>query len=497
MTRGIGEVVTWKPAFHPNDASRIYLPVADLIGFVVTDGGATGNAPRNPRRSLPVINGNVGMTYATKALVGPVVGNAAPKVYFVGGSFFGPNSGRASILTTTNDGQTWSLVHVAGVTGTGLPSGSEIISGCVAPDDGNEILVAVHDTSNANSGIYRSTDGGITLVKSTGIPGGGNWGDEFSHFSFLESDSADASRRFAWLNGVGFLVSTNRGQSWASAGHSSGGPANNKLYDWNSWGVFCRDSATGRLWFGGSDGHLGLAWSSNNGTHWTYLDPPFSNTGFSEVRAIDAHNGRVLVCGKRFGDTYLKIYLSDDNGSIWRECTNSGHRLPTTTYVALDPHRPGQFWVASNGRSYARFTPGNFGAWQQSHFTPLELNDPAVSGSSADPDRDTFGNLHEFALALDPRNPSHADSGLPKLVATAPARMGFPVPPQSRRQRADLPHPELYQSCRLDHPPHLHRFDSAAHRRSARASRSSPIPPPRSSATARRPGRKRNFIGLK
>jgi len=425
MTRGIGEVVTWKPAFHPNDPNRVYLPVADLIGFVVTDGGATGNAQRNPRRSLPVINGNVGMTYATKALVGPVVGNASPKVYFVGGSFFGPNAGRASILTTSDDGQTWALVHVAGVTGTGLPSGSEIIGGCVAPDNANEILIAVHDTSNVNSGIYRSTDGGVSFIKSTGIPAGGNWGDEFSHFSFLEADSTDASRRFAWLNGVGFLISTNRGQSWASSGHSSGGPTNNKLYDWNSWGVFCRDSVSGRLWFGGSSGHLGLAWSSNNGTNWTYLDAPFSNTGFSEIRALDAHNGRVLVCGKRYGDTYQKIYLSDDNGSIWRECTNSSNRLPTTTYVALDPHRPGQFWVASNGRSYARFTPGNFGAWQQTHFSSLELNDPAVSGASADPDLDSFGNLQEFGLALNPRSSSHADTGLPKLVATAPAAWDF------------------------------------------------------------------------
>ena len=27
-----------------------------------------------------------------------------------------------------------------------------------------------------------------------------------------------------------------------------------------------------------------------------------SNTGFSEIRAIDAHDGQVIVCGKRFGD---------------------------------------------------------------------------------------------------------------------------------------------------------------------------------------------------
>jgi hypothetical protein len=416
MTRGIGEVVTWKPSFHPNDPQRIYLPMADLIGFVVTDGGGTGNAPRNPRRSLPVTFGNVGMTYATKALVGPVTGNATPKVYFTGGSYFGPNAGRASVLTTSDDGLTWSLVHVAGVTGTGLPASSEIISGCVAPDNADEILIAVHDTSEVNSGIYRSINGGVAFTKSTGIPAGGNWGDEFSHFSFLEADAGNASRRFAWLNGVGFLVSNDRGQTWSSAGHAAAGPGSNKLYDWNTWGVFCRDPVNGRLWFGGLDGHLGLAWSANNGTNWTYLDTPFSNTGFSEIRALDAHNGRVLVCGKRFGDTFVKIYQSDDNGAVWHECGKAGYRFPSTSDVALDPHHPGSFWLSTNGRSYARFTPGAFGAWQQQNFSELELNDPSLSGIDADPDDDALVNQLEYAFTLDPHLPSQ---GNPRLVAGA------------------------------------------------------------------------------
>jgi|GEM_PF-1349150 len=351
MTNGIGEVVTWKPAWHPNDPQRIYMPVADLIGFIATPFFGL----RNPRPSLPVIFGNVGMTYATKALVGPVAGHESPKVYFIGGSYFGPNAGRASIVTTSDDGENWSLVHVAGgVTGTGLPAGSEIISGCVAPDDANEILVAVHDTSNVNSGIYRSTNGGVNFTQSSGVPGGGSWGDEFSHFVFLEADTSNASRRFAWLNGVGFLISNDRGMSWVRTGSGSG-PVDSTLHNWNNWGVFARDHATGRLWFGGGLGHLGLAFSTNNGTNWTYLDTP--NTGFSEVRSLDAHNGQVLVFGRRFGDAHLKIYYSNDNGAVWHECTKAGYRLPNTTGVALNPHSPGAFWVATNGRSYARFIP--------------------------------------------------------------------------------------------------------------------------------------------
>lgn len=419
MTRGIGEVVTWKPAFHPNDPLRIYLPVADLIGFVVTDGGASGGAQRNPRRSLPVTFGNVGMTYATKALIGPVVGNASPKVYFVGGSSFGPNDGRASILTTADDGQTWSLVHVAGITGSGLPAASEIVSGSIAPDNTNEILVAVHDTAGANSGIYRSTDGGVSFVNATGVPAGGDWGSQFSRFAFLESDPSLATRRFGWLNGVGFLISNDRGATWASAGHSSSGPAASKLYDWNTWGIFSRDPVSGRLWFGGLNGHLGIAWSVNNGTNWTYLDTPFSNTGFSEIQALDARDGQVLVCGKRFGDTFTKIYYSSDNGALWHECSKSGFRLPTTSEVALDPYHRGSFWIAANGRSYARFTPGSFGAWQQQNFTTLELNDPAVSGLLADPEGDGFNNVAEYALTLDPRTPFLGSTSLPRMIAGA------------------------------------------------------------------------------
>lgn len=419
MTRGVGEVVTWKPAFHPNDPLRLYLPVADLIGFVVTDGGATGGAQRNPRRSLPVSFGNVGMTYATKALIGPVVGQAAPKVYFVGGSSFGPNAGRASILTTADDGQTWALVHVAGVTGSGLPATSEIVSGSIAPDNANEILVAVHATAGANSGIYRSTDGGVAFTKSTGVPAGGDWGSQFSRFVFLESDPAVPTRRFGWVNGVGFLISSNRGATWAAAGHSTSGPGAGQLYNWNTWGFLARDPVSGRLWFGGLAGHLGLAWSDSNGTNWTYLDTPFSNTGFSEVQALDARAGQVLVCGRRFGDSFAKIYYSPDNGAVWRECSKAGFRLPTTTEVALDPQHRGSFWVAANGRSYTRFTPGAFGAWQQQNFTALELNDPAISDPLSDPDTDGFNNAAEYALTLAPRVPSPGSSALPRLIAGA------------------------------------------------------------------------------
>lgn len=118
----------------------------------------------------------------------------------------------------------------------------------------------------------------------------------------------------------------------------------------------------------------------------------------------------------------MKIYQSGDNGAVWHECGKAGHRYPTTSDVALDPHHPGSFWVATNGRSYARFTPGACGAWQQQNFSELELNDPLVSGINADPDGDALVNQLEYAFTLDPHLQSQ---GNPRLVAGAGALPDF------------------------------------------------------------------------
>lgn len=187
------------------------------------------------------------------------------------------------------------------------------------------------------------------------------------------------------------------------------------------------------LHFGGSAAWTvigALAYSTNNGTNWTCLDTPFSDTGFSEVKAIDAHNSQVLVCGKRFGDTFVKIYYSNDNGAVWHESTKTNHRLPNTTYVALNPHQCGHFWVATNGRSYARFEPGAFGEWQQQHFDDLALNDPNVSASSADADGDGHTNDFEFTAGLTPTDAQSRFLESLSSVPGQPAQMRLVISPR-------------------------------------------------------------------
>jgi len=49
----------------------------------------------------------------------------------------------------------------------------------------------------------------------------------------------------------------------------------------------------------------------------------------------------------------------------------------------------------------------SYEAWQARHFTPAELDQPAVSGDDADPDADGISNLIEYAQGSDPRTADH------------------------------------------------------------------------------------------
>ena len=66
-----------------------------------------------------------------------------------------------------------------------------------------------------------------------------------------------------------------------------------------------------------------------------------------------------------------------------------------------------------NGIARAKLNPGQgaqttFAHWQRAYFTPVQLNDPAVSAPEADPAADGTPNLLKYAYNLDPLQPSAA-----------------------------------------------------------------------------------------
>ncbi|MBC8008976.1 MAG: right-handed parallel beta-helix repeat-containing protein [Burkholderiales bacterium] len=86
--------------------------------------------------------------------------------------------------------------------------------------------------------------------------------------------------------------------------------------------------------------------------------------------------------------------------------------------------------------------PSPYDAWRATHFTPAQLDQPAVSGPDADPDGDGLNNLLEYAFDSLPLDPA---SALPPVVSLTPSL------PQSLqltfvRHRADLRYEVLASS---------------------------------------------------
>lgn len=75
-----------------------------------------------------------------------------------------------------------------------------------------------------------------------------------------------------------------------------------------------------------------------------------------------------------------------------------------------NPNGSGSFLVTLNANSVglsSYLSPAaNFTAWQNSHFTAMQLADPSISGPNADPDHDGLSNLLEFAFNADPLDAS-------------------------------------------------------------------------------------------
>lgn len=390
ITSGVGEMVTWRVRFHPTNAAKVYLPLADMGACVVTDGGDSGASSGFIVRHFAWPDDNVMFSHR------PLV-NSAGRIIAPGGEQSGH---QARIYKSTDDGATWTKIAFSG-----LPTGNnrEIVDAVASTDDADDLLVAVAGSINNSSsigGVYRSTNAGVTFTRCTGLPNGFDCGDEFWWHPKLETDATDTSKRYLALRGNGFWRSTNRGATWSK-------PATQPR---DNYGKLTADPTTsGRLWYYHSQG---VDTSTDGGDSWS------SVSGFISATEADCVGERIAVLGRRTGDTSDKIYYSGDNGATWGEITRAGYRFGNAQAVAVDPHRPGTVWISTNGRSTARFTPGSASTalqlWRTQHFGSP---DNAGNGANdADPDRDGIENMAEYALGTNPMQSASATPPVSQIV---------------------------------------------------------------------------------
>ena len=295
---GIDEIVDYKVNFHPTDPMRVYLPMADHGGAVVLDGGASGAVSGYITTRTQPYPDDLGLCHAILASGDRLLALGADE----------RNNWRPRIFESTDNGTTWAILDQ-----TGLPAQDNrcIISAVASRDVPDDILLAVAGMDDGtNGGVYRSTDGGNSFIRSTGLPTGADYGDQDNPNAGLGVDAVDNTIRYLFLKNHGLYKSVNRGTSWAFV--DTGLP---------NYAVMAADSALGGcLWVGTCCGQpVGLSHSTDGGLTWTNL-PSFLN-----VADLDAAGDRVAVLGQRTGDAYNKIYYSGDGGGTWGEITRPGY----------------------------------------------------------------------------------------------------------------------------------------------------------------------------
>jgi hypothetical protein len=398
IPNNIGEVCTCKIAFHPTDPNRIYLPVGDLGGAIVTDGGLSGNTVTNAHLAF---SGNSD-PWSHRAFA--CYTNGYNRVIFPGGTV----GGAPCIYANTNDTNWYSPACV------GLPLNNTtacIVDAIDSFDNPDDFIVVCGGNYGANAGgVYRTTNAGASFSQCNWNPSGSvNLGSGSWPNAYVERDGTNPNVRYLFAmaakpnpvgqgnSGGGFFVSSDRGVNWTqTAGDPLITSPTNDTTDYT--GTMAADRGLGgSVWVAlatGGPGRAGLAHSYNGGTSF-YAVP-----GFTNAICADALNGNVVVYGAMTNDAWNKIYYSTNNGTNWAEITRTNYEFGHTYALSLDPHRIGRVFIATVERSCGIFTPGTpEQQWQLNYFG---CTNSSQCASGAEPCSNGVPNIVAYALGADP-----------------------------------------------------------------------------------------------
>ena len=342
ITNGINEVVCWKVQFHPTDPEKILIPMADHALAVLPNQSESLLATNYNARHFAFPSDIVNFAHTAFA--------SGSRIIAPGAEAFGQN---VRIYISNDDGISWEAMDFEG-----LPEGTfnPVVSGVVATDNPDEFLLMLGGLwGDGLGGVYRTTDAGqhftqVSLppeatVNSDGSPYSG--GSEFTWFNDVYNDGEGTDTRYIIQRFKRILRSTDRGQNWQTIS-PTGLSGSALFFD----GLLSPDPAqSGRLWLGATNG----LWTSTDAGE-SFREVGGFDFVNPDVR-FDALDGRIVLCGRRPGDTFNKIYYSPNNGVDWGEVTRDDFRFPDMRGVSLDPYRPGTIWIATGSQSVLRFTP--------------------------------------------------------------------------------------------------------------------------------------------
>jgi len=301
------------------------------------------------------------------------------------------------VSVTTNGGTTWTSHEINGPSGTAEPA---MIFGI----SGTEAWAPVHSAGTA-TGIYHTTDGGLTWTRS----GDANMYTNGASFPNIVH-FFDANTGFAQGDPVGgyfeIYTTTDAGASWTRVPQ-----ANIPAPAAGEWGVVgYYDAVDDNIWFGTNLGRVFR--STDKGLTWDVSDTGLGATVYTDVRFRDALHGLAQDKG---ANTTGDIVETSDGGVTWTavaytgNCyTNDFQYVPgtantwITTGADVNNNMAGASYSFDGGHSWTDFDE-TFGI--QFLATAWVNTTTGWAGAFNDQTNPSIGGMYKFTGDLTPPTP--------------------------------------------------------------------------------------------
>ncbi len=407
MNNGINQTDNYNVVFEDRagaPAGNIYMPMADLTMARIMDGGSSLQVHDYAREKCnPIPNYDSYISNATRFIKSRKINNTDYISYLLGGNNYQNETG--VIFKTTDFGNSFSRITPNGIrinepnhplvdgigmydaaydpnynfNGETVPSkimilvggGSRITNPNTTP---NNIKFGKKEDSDLNKftqdngrGIYISSDGGVNWsFKSNGIEEKTPEGTEyniyvpklFDYQKCLALDNNN-SRYYAYFKGAcgdntygaGFFYSDDQGENWHKASYFG--------KQWCDNGFLVNNQSRSNEVYLGMNSFIddgGLWKGTYSGTNAPAFSPVSAGQGlvWKSVKCEDADGNRLAVFGRRTGDTFDKLYYSDNNGTTWSRLTSDAIKLPSITCVNI---RKGfnELWISTGSQGILKY----------------------------------------------------------------------------------------------------------------------------------------------